>query len=110
MLKAEQAFARFAADQGLLEGVKSGALSLRRGRRHGFDVAAHLPRLILQPPHRGIEGVADGDIDVLMGVVGGLGPIDHHVFPRHADIDPHAIELALVMMAVRAPRPRRCSR
>jgi len=66
-----------------------------------LDAAAHLPCLILQPVRRRIEGVADGDIDVLMGVVDGFCPIDDYVFSRHADIDPHVVELALVMMAVR---------
>ena len=67
----------------------------------GLDAAAHPSRLIFKPPDRGIEGVTDRDIDVLMGLVDGLGPVDDHVLPRHADIDPHAVELALMMMAVR---------
>ena len=66
-----------------------------------LDVAAHLPGLILEPPHGGVEGIADRDIDILMRVVDGLRPIDHHVLPRYADIDAHAIELALVMVPVR---------
>ena len=66
-----------------------------------LDAASHLPRLILQSPHRRVEGVADGDIHILMGVIGGLGPVDHHVLARYADIDPYTVKLALVVMAVR---------
>ncbi len=66
----------------------------------GLDIAAHLSRLILKPPHRCVEGVANRDIDVFMAMVGGLGPVDDHVLPRHADIDPHGVELAFMMVAV----------
>ena len=64
------------------------------------DAAASLSRLSLQPPYRGVEGVPHRDIHVLMGVVDWLGPAHNYVFPRHADIDPHAVELALMMMTV----------
>src|SRR5262245_3246919 len=36
-----------------------------------------------------------------MGLVDRLGPIDHDVFARHTDVDPHAVELALVVMSMR---------
>jgi hypothetical protein len=66
-----------------------------------LDVAAHLSRVILEPPRRGVEGVANGDIDVLMRVIEWACAIHHHVLARHADIDAHVIQLALVMVAVR---------
>ena len=55
-----------------------------------LDVAAQLPGLIFKPPHGGVEGIADRDIDILMRMVDGFRPIDHHVLPRHADVDAHA--------------------
>jgi len=34
-----------------------------------FDLATQAPGMVLKLPHRGIEGIADGNIHVLMGVV-----------------------------------------
>ena len=44
----------------------------RRPSHVGLDVAPHFPCLILEPPHRGIESVADRNIDVLMGLIDGF--------------------------------------
>src|SRR6476659_7785155 len=67
----------------------------------GFDVASELPRMIFELAHRGIEGVADGDIDVLMRLVLRAFLIHMHVVARHADVDADLVELALVVMAMR---------
>src|SRR5262249_61237663 len=66
-----------------------------------LDIAAHFSGLIFKPTRRGVESVTDGDVDILMGLVDRLGPIDHDVFARHTDVDPHAVELALVVMSMR---------
>ena len=63
----------------------------------GFDVAALFSRLILKPAGGGIEGVTNGDVDVFMSLIDRLGAVDYHVLTRYADIDPHAIELALMV-------------
>jgi hypothetical protein len=60
-----------------------------------LDVAAHLSRVILEPPRRGVEGIANGDINVLMRVIERARAIHHHVFARHADIDAHVYSLPL---------------
>ena len=57
--------------------------------------------MILELAHRGVEGVADGDIDVLMGVVLRSFLIYVHVLAWHADVDADLVELALVVMAMR---------
>jgi hypothetical protein len=66
-----------------------------------LDAASHLPRLILQAPHRSVKGVTHGDIDILMRMIDGLRPIDHHVLSRHADVETNIIQLALVVVPVR---------
>jgi len=57
--------------------------------------------MVLNPPDRRIEGVANCDIDILMRLV--LRSFLHmHVLPAgHADIDPHLVELSLVLTAMR---------
>ena len=70
------------------------------GRFVGLHVAAHRRDDLEQPP-RGVEGIANGDIDILMGLVLRPGAADVHVLPRHAEIDPHSVELAFVLMAMR---------
>src|SRR5262245_9151751 len=67
----------------------------------GFDVASELPRMIFELAHRGIEGVADGDIDVLVRLVLRSLLIHMHVVAGHADVDADLVELALVVMPVR---------
>src|SRR5262245_26979711 len=67
----------------------------------GFDVASELPRMIFELAHRGIEGVADGDIDVLVRLVLRAFLIHVHVVARHADVDADLVKLALVVMPVR---------
>ena len=57
--------------------------------------------LILDLPHGGVEGVADGDIDVLVGVVLRAFLVHVHVLAGHADVDAHFVQLALLMMAMR---------
>jgi hypothetical protein len=66
----------------------------------GFNVTPHAPSMVLKLPHRGIEGIADGDIDVLMGVVLRSFLINMNVLARQADIDADFVQLALVMMAM----------
>src|SRR5215831_7882697 len=67
----------------------------------GFDVASELPRMIFELAHRGIEGVADGDINVLVRLVLRAFLIHMHVVARHADVDADLVTLALVVMPVR---------
>src|SRR5262245_30701216 len=70
-------------------------------RRTRLDVASQLPRMIFELTNRCVEGVADGDIDVLMRLVLRALLSHMHVLPGHADVDAHLVELALVVMAMR---------
>ena len=56
--------------------------------------------MIFEQPARGVEGVADGDINILMGMVLRPRTADEDVLPRHADVDAHIVKLALMLMTV----------
>ena len=66
----------------------------------GLHVAAHAPDMVFEQPARRIERIANGDIDVLVGMVLRPGMTDEDVLPRHADVDAYIVELALVVMSV----------
>ena len=67
----------------------------------------HAPRLahvLLELALRGVEGVANGDVDILVGmVVLRLAIHDDHP-PRHRHLDPHVEQATLVVVAMRRLR------
>src|SRR3990170_8322264 len=71
------------------------------GRGMDFYRPAHAPRMVFQLSTRRIEGIANGDINVLMRMVERARMPDEDILPRHTDVDPHVIKLAVVMMTMR---------
>lgn len=72
------------------------------GRRH-VCLGGTLPTvdMILESTLYGIESVADGDIDVLMGVMFMGFAIDHDFGPGNREIDADVVKLSLVMVPMR---------
>src|SRR5512144_1399978 len=66
----------------------------------GLHVATRAPDMVFELPPRSIEGIANGDIDILVRMVQRPGMADEDVLPRHADVDADIVELALVVMPV----------
>ena len=67
-----------------------------------LDLAAALAGMVFQPAPQGIEGIADRDMGILMGVIGAAIPADDDPATRDFQIDSHGKQLALLMMAVTA--------
>ena len=65
-----------------------------------LDLAADLARVILELPVGGIEGIANRDIHVLVGMVLAGCAADHDLVSGHRDVDLGVVEIALVVMAV----------
>src|SRR3990170_2642549 len=66
----------------------------------GLHGSTHPPRMVFQLPTRRVKGIADGDIDILMGVVERSSMPHEHILPRHTEIDTHIIKLAVAMMTM----------
>jgi len=77
--------------------MRPGALAL--GMR--FNVAAHLAHVIFEQPSGRVEGIAERNIDIFVRMVFRTGTPNVDVLPRDAEIDAHAIKLALMMMTMR---------
>ena len=72
-----------------------------RWRAHAAALSAAEPaHMILQPAARGIECVANGDVQVLVRVVLARLPVDHDLAARQREIDAHVKDLALTMASV----------
>src|SRR5664279_4062306 len=72
-----------------------------RGAGVLLDVASHASDVILELSSRGPEGVADGDVGVLVSSVFLRGAGDHQVVTGNADLDPDVVVPSLVGMVVR---------
>jgi hypothetical protein len=66
-----------------------------------LDIAPHTANVVLKLPDRGIKGVANGDINIFMGMVERSSVPYMHVLPWHGDVDPDMVELTLVVMPMR---------
>ena len=74
---------------------------LEPGRRLRLDVAAQLLGMGKEPPLRGVEGVAHGDMDVLVGMVERPVMADHDLAPRRREAQLDAVEPPLPPAPVR---------
>src|SRR3546814_853587 len=59
-----------------------------------------LADFLLEAPGGGGEGIADRHVDVRMGMVVGRATVDPQIAAGHFDLDPDAVELALVLVAL----------
>ena len=62
--------------------------------------AALAARIAAQLFFHGIEGIAQGDEEILMGLLVMLLAVDHQLAARQRQVDPHRIELPLVLAAL----------
>jgi hypothetical protein len=60
-------------------------------------------RKLLQLALGGIEGVADGDVNIVVGVDVARGPADNQFGPWNPDLDPDVEDVAFLMLFVRKP-------
>jgi hypothetical protein len=67
-----------------------------------FDIASHFSRVILEEAAGRIEGVTDGDVDILVRMVLGARMPDMDVLARNGDAEAYVVELSLPMVAVRS--------
>ena len=65
-----------------------------------FDVAATAADMIFQPPARGVEGIADRDIHILVCVMRVRRPADDQFAARNFRVHADMIEISLMMMPV----------
>ena len=100
LVKVDLAPVRHLDEAVALGGEQARHLAVRR-HRVGLDLAADLARVVFELARRRVEGVADGHVDVLVGVVPGAGVVDHDLLAGHADVDAHVVELALGLAPVR---------
>jgi hypothetical protein len=54
------------------------------------------PGVVLETPARGIERVADGYVNVFVGVVQGRFPPDDDLAPGQGEIDPYVVQVPLM--------------
>jgi hypothetical protein len=66
----------------------------------GFNFLAPLPRVILQLPARGVEGIAYRHVDIGMGMVILRAAAYRQLGARHGKIDTYMIEIAGLMVPV----------
>ena len=66
-----------------------------RGNIVRLHVASLAANMILELAPHGVETIADGDVDVLMGMVLRRIALHHDLVPRHFEIDPDVIEIAM---------------
>lgn len=83
-----------------LLGEKLAHPAMGRGLMH-LGGALSAADMILQAPLNGIESVADGDIDVLMGVMFPGLSIDHDFGTGNHEVDADVVQLSLVMVPMR---------
>src|SRR5512144_3106087 len=67
-----------------------------------LHVARSLSHVILEPARRGIEGIADGYVDIFVGLVFRAAPLHDDLLAGDGDVDADIEKLALVMMAMRS--------
>jgi hypothetical protein len=65
-----------------------------------LSLAAALAYVVLEPTHRGVEGIADRDVDVFVGVVLRPGTGHRQLLAGRVDLNPGAEQVALVTMAM----------
>src|SRR3546814_7430274 len=65
----------------------------------GLDPPGPLAGMVLQAAPGGIEGVAQGDVDVLVGVALTGIAVDHHLLARDAHLDVDVEKVALHVLA-----------
>src|SRR3546814_9630888 len=65
----------------------------------GLDPPGPLAGMVLQAAPGGIEGVAQGDVDVLVGVALPGIAVDHHLLARDAHLDVDVEKVALHVLA-----------
>jgi hypothetical protein len=65
-----------------------------------LDLAALHPRMLLKLAGGGVEGVAQGDVEVLVGLPVVMVPAHHDVLLRDAEIDPDFVEITLMLVMV----------
>ena len=66
----------------------------------GFDVTALFPGVVFQASTDGVEGIADGDVDVFMGLVLSRFFAHYDLALRYRDIDLDMKDIALVFVLV----------
>src|SRR5512134_4099917 len=67
-----------------------------------LHVARHLTHVILEPARRGIEGIADGHVDIFVGLVFRAAPLHDDLLSGNGDVDADIVEVTLVVMPMRS--------
>ena len=66
----------------------------------GFHFAALNPYIIFKLSGRGIEGVADSDINIFVCLIVMMSPANHDFLARRGNINADMIKIALMMMVM----------
>ena len=62
-----------------------------------LDLAVQFAPVVLQPAARRLEGIADRNIDILVGVLVFRMPVHDQLLAGHAQLDAHVEQLALAV-------------
>jgi hypothetical protein len=65
-----------------------------------LDLLPNFAGVVLQLPPRRVEGVAEGNVNIFVGLVLGAGMIDQDTLAQNIDVDVDPVELSFAVVVI----------